>query len=268
MINIGVSGACGRMGQRIIALSAAEAELKTAGALEAADNPNLGKLIGAVIGSADLGEVKVTADIADILEQIDVLIDFSSPEASLSYLETLKKADKAMVIGTTGFSQAQLKLIDEAAQEIPVVLAPNMSLGVNVLFALTLKAAELLGPGYDMEIIEAHHNQKKDAPSGTANKLAEILAQVRSLDLKKSGVYGRQGLTGARSKDEIGIHSLRAGDIVGEHTVVFGGTGERIELAHKAQSRDTFAYGALRAAKFIAGIPAGFYNMQDVLGLK
>jgi len=268
MTKIGVSGACGRMGRRIIALSGGDDELEVSGALEAENCPHLGKQLSEVTGVAGLEAVELSSNIADIIDGVDVLIDFSSPEAALGYLEAVKGAQKTMVIGTTGFSREQLDVINSAAGQIAVVMAPNMSLGVNVFFALVEKAAELLGQGYDMEIIEAHHNLKKDAPSGTAKKLADILAKARDLEPDVSAVYGREGLSGPRSGDEIGIHAVRGGDIVGEHTVMFVGTGERVELVHRAQSRDTFAYGALQAAKFIAGKPAGIYDMQNVLGLK
>jgi 4-hydroxy-tetrahydrodipicolinate reductase len=175
---------------------------------------------------------------------------------------------KTLVVGTTGHADAQIAAIPRAAQEIPIVYAPNFSVGVNTLFWLTRKAAEILGPGFDLEVVEMHHRLKKDAPSGTAKRLAEILAEARDLSYQTAARHGRSGIVGARTSDEIGMHALRGGDVVGDHTVVFAALGERVELTHKASSRDNFARGAVRAALWVHGKPAGLYDMQDVLGLK
>ncbi|MDD4901171.1 MAG: 4-hydroxy-tetrahydrodipicolinate reductase [Patescibacteria group bacterium] len=225
-----------------------------------------------VVGRVDLGD-----SLEKVLDQADVVVDFSSPAGTMDALEQCVGAGKAMVIGTTGHSEAEQARIVEGACVIPIVKASNFSTGVNVLFWLARETAELLGPGFDLEIVEAHHRLKKDAPSGTAKTLAEILTEVRDKQfaatdevmgaLPVRAVNGRSGNTGVRSSTEIGIHSIRGGDIVGEHTVIFAGNGERVELTHKASSRATFANGALRAAQWVVGKPAGLYSMTDVLGL-
>ena len=197
----------------------------------------------------------------------DVVIDFSNAAASERNCAAAVSAGKPLIIGTTGQTREQLAAIGAAAKTIPVLLASNFSIGVNTLFWLTRKAAELLGENFDLEIVETHHRLKKDAPSGTAKRLAQILAEVRGLDPEKSVAHGRAGLTGVRPNEQIGMHSIRAGDVVGEHTVIFASAGERLELTHKASSRETFAIGALRAAKWIVAQPPGLYSMEDVLGL-
>ena len=198
----------------------------------------------------------------------EVLIDFSSPDALETILRDNRSVLAPLVIGTTGHTAAQRALIGEAAQEIPIVFAANFSVGVNTLFWLTRQAARILGPGFDLEVIEVHHRLKKDAPSGTARRLAEILAEVRALDYDQHTRHGRQGIVGERAPTEIGVHAVRGGDVVGEHTVLFADVGERLELVHRASSRETFALGALRAAAWLRGRPAGLYDMEDVLGLK
>lgn len=205
--------------------------------------------------------------IAPSLEDSDVVIDFSHADSTEDVCAACVASRKPLVIGTTGHSKAQLAIIDKAAKTVPVVLAANFSVGVNTLFWLTRKAAELLGENFDLEIAETHHRLKKDAPSGTAKRLAEILCEVRGLDYEKNVAHGREGLVGERPASQIGMHAIRAGDVVGEHTVVFAGTGERLELTHKAASRETFAVGALRAAQWLQGKPAKLYSMEDVLGL-
>jgi 4-hydroxy-tetrahydrodipicolinate reductase len=197
----------------------------------------------------------------------DVVIDFSHPSATDAVNRACLGAGKPLVIGTTGHSEQQRAVIEATSQTVPVVLSPNFSVGVNALFWLTREAARLLGDDFDLEIVETHHRLKKDAPSGTARKLAEILCEVRKLDYATNARHGREGLIGERPAKEIGVHSIRAGDVVGDHTVTFGGPGERLELTHKASSRNTFAVGALRAARWVAGKPPGLYSMQDVLGL-
>ncbi len=216
-----------------------------------------------LVGEVDLGD-----DLAAHITKAEVVVDFSVHTATLPILECCAAHAKAAVVGTTGHSETEKTGIAAFAQKIPIVLAPNFSVGVNTLFWLTRKAAEILGPEFDLEIVEMHHRHKKDAPSGTAKALADILAEVRGLDLKDAARHGRVGITGERAKTEIGIHAVRGGDIVGTHTVIFAGNGERLELTHHATSRDTFAHGALRAARWVAGKPPGLYSMLDVLGLK
>jgi len=264
MINAVVTGATGRMGQRIIRLLKEDEGIRLSGALERADHPDAGKDIGERIGIGTMG-VPLSTEVELLLSRCDVVIDFTLPEVTVPLFRKVAEAGKSMVIGTTGFSEDQIKIFRTAAQETPHLLAPNMSVGVNLLFKILPQVAEALGPDYDVEIIEAHHHFKKDAPSGTAVKLAEVIARALQRDPETACVHGRHGLVGERRKEEIGMHAVRGGDIVGDHTVMFCGTGERIEITHKAASRDTFARGALRAAKWIVGKPAGLYSMLDVL---
>ena len=267
MVRAIVSGAAGRMGGRIIHMIEAAESITLAAALEQADNPQVGKDVGEVVGLPRKG-VLVSGSLAEVLPQGDVLIEFTHPEATLEHLREVAAAGKAMVIGTTGFSPQQVEELKGLARKTRVVFAPNMSVGVNLMFKAVENIAQVLTEGYDVEIVEAHHRLKKDAPSGTALKLAQVIAQALGRDLEKVGVYGRHGITGERTKDEIGIMTVRAGDIVGEHTVIFGGTGERLEVIHRAHNRDNFARGAVRAAQWIVTQPPGLYDMQDVLGLK
>lgn len=266
-MKIAVSGAAGRMGKRILALAHETPDLEISGALEAAGHPDLGKDAGEVAGIGTLG-VSITDNIALVLEGCEVLVDFSSPDASVEHVQAASTAGKAIVVGTTGFSEDQKSQISQAGASTRCLVAPNMSMGVNLLFSLVERVAGALGDGYDVEIVEAHHKMKKDAPSGTANRLAEIIAQTLDRDLGKVGVYGRKGLIGQRKPDEIAVMTLRGGDIVGEHTVMFVTTGERLELTHRAHSRDAFAKGAVQAALWIVSQPAGVYDMQDMLALK
>ncbi|GAB5047407.1 4-hydroxy-tetrahydrodipicolinate reductase [Thermodesulfovibrio sp. TK110] len=267
MIKITVCGAAGRMGSRIIALSKDYQEIQVVGAVESKNNPKLGIDAGVVAGLGEIG-VKIVDDIEKVIDNTDIVLHFTNPEATLEHLEIVKKYKKSMVIGTTGFSNEQLTMIKEAAKEIPVVLSPNMSIGVNLLFKILKDVAKVLGDDYDVEIVEAHHRMKKDAPSGTAIKMAKVIAEALGRDFDEVAVYARKGIIGERTRKEIGIQTVRAGDIVGEHTVIFGGLGERIEIVHKASSRDTFARGALRAVIWLHGKPAGLYDMGDVLGIK
>lgn len=267
MIKTMVSGACGRMGSRIINAIVNDEEIKLVGALEQEGHSNFGKDAGEVNRLGKL-RVLISDELEHIIDEGEVLIEFTDPDTTLDHLRIAIEHNKAMVIGTTGFSEEQLKEIKEIASQIPCVMAPNMSVGVNLLFKLVKDIATVLGNDYDIEIVEAHHRNKKDAPSGTALKIAEILAQALKTDLKQAGVYGRRGTTGERTRKEIGIHAVRAGDIVGEHMVTFAGTGERIEITHRAHSRDTFAQGTLRAVKFVVKAKKGLYDMQDVLKLK
>ncbi|MEJ2696717.1 MAG: 4-hydroxy-tetrahydrodipicolinate reductase [Candidatus Sulfobium sp.] len=245
MVNIGIAGAAGRMGSRIAALSGDYEGLRLAGAFERK-------------GHVD-NEVHLI---------YDLIIDFTSVESTKENLRAAAGKGKAMVIGTTGFSTEDIKEIEAVSKSIPCVMASNMSLGVNLLLKVLHDVAGALGDDYDVEIVEAHHRMKKDAPSGTAMKMAQVIANALDRNLDEVAVFARKGIIGARTKREIGIQTIRAGDIVGEHTVIFGGLGERVEITHKASSRDTFARGALKAALWLAGKPAGLYDMQDVLSLK
>jgi 4-hydroxy-tetrahydrodipicolinate reductase len=230
-------------------------------------SPAVGQDAGAVAGLESLG-VTVADSLDSVIDQGDVIIDFTISEASLKHSRIAASHKKPIVIGTTGLAREELDEIRQLAKDFPCVLAPNMSVGINLLYKLVDTAAKVLGDDYDVEIVEAHHRMKKDAPSGTALQLGRVIAASLGRDFNEVGLFERHGFIGERSKKEIGIQTLRAGDIVGEHTVLFGGIGERIEIVHKASSRDTFAKGAVRAALWIVEQPAGFYDMQDVLGLK
>jgi 4-hydroxy-tetrahydrodipicolinate reductase len=267
MINMTVSGASGRMGSRIIALSKDVDNLKLTGALEQKNHKYTGKDIGDVIGIGSTG-VTITDIIKVAIEGSDVIIDFSSPSATIECLKSLAGSPVPVVIGTTGFSKDEVEHIRLYAQNIPCVFAPNMSVGVNLLLKVLADIARVTQDDYDVEIVESHHRLKKDAPSGTAMKMAQVLATALNRNLEDTAVYARHGLIGERTQKEIGIQTVRAGDIVGEHTVLFAGLGERIEITHKASSRDTFARGALKAAQWVHKQTPGLYDMQDVLGLK
>jgi 4-hydroxy-tetrahydrodipicolinate reductase len=265
-VKILISGICGKMGKRIAYLSAQDEDIKLVGGIETSDSSCIGMSVGSTLGvEKDLGIVKES--ICQIEQEWDVYVDFSAPEATLSHIEEVVNAKKAAVIGTTGFSQTQEQKLLSLASLIPSVIAPNMSVGVNVLFSLLKDITGVLGSDYDIELYETHHRFKKDAPSGTAKKMAEIIAGAAGLD-NSAFVYGRKGITGERPSNIIGIHSLRGGDVVGEHTVVYAWIGERVEITHRAHSRDTFAAGALRAVKFIFGKTPGIYTMAQVLGLE
>jgi 4-hydroxy-tetrahydrodipicolinate reductase len=240
-------------------------DFKIAGAFETAKNPAIGKDAGEMIGLGKSAGVAISTVSVSALSRCDVLIDFSAPQGVREGLAAAVKAKKAVVIGTTGIDRAGESRIRAASRKVPVLYSPNMSIGANFLFELARLAAAKLKNGYDIEIIEAHHRLKKDAPSGTAKKIAEVIAGEKGWDLAKTARFGRQGIVGERAKREIGIHVVRAGDIVGEHTVLFGGPGEKIELSHTAISRDAFARGALVAAAFVAKKAKGLYGMADVL---
>ena len=261
MINVIVNGACGKMGKRIIALLSMQKDLHLCGAVEMSSHPDIGKDVWAVTG------VKVTSSIKDIIKDADVVVDFSSEDGALDSARVCAKYKKALIVGTTGLSVKALSEIESISRIVPCLVSSNMSVGVNLLCKLVEQASSILGDEYDVEIIEAHHRFKKDAPSGTAKTLAEIISKVRGKQLEDMAVYGRRGLVGERKQNEIGIHAVRAGDIVGEHTVIFGGTGERIELKHIATTRDTFAQGVIKAIKFISTRRAGLYDMSDVLNM-
>lgn len=265
-LRIAVAGALGRMGQTILRLAIQNKKFSVRGALEAPDHAQLGEDIGQVLKLPSLG-VYLTGEPEEAIRASEVLITFSTPKATMEHLEACLTRKRRIVIGTTGFSAKEFLKIQKAAKKIAVVQSPNMSIGVNLLFTLTKMAASKLGPEYDIEIVEAHHRMKKDAPSGTALKLAEEAAGARGVNFNKMSLYGRQGLTGERKAGTIGIHALRGGDVVGEHTVEFMTAGERLGLFHKASSREAFAAGALLAAQFVSGKRNGLWSMQDVLGL-
>ena len=266
MTKVIVAGAAGRMGKRIGYMVTQNNDLELVGGFEQPGNPNVGKDIGEVGGYGTQG-VAIAAGLESIIDQGDVIIDFTFHAATMEFAKIAAAHKKAMVIGTTGLSQENLAELNEISKDTVIVQAPNMAVGVNVLFKITQKVAALLGNDYDIEIVEAHHRMKKDAPSGTALKLGEMAALGVGRDLEKVGVYERNGIIGERTDEEIGIQTIRGGDIVGEHTVYFAGPGERIELTHRAHSRDNFARGAAVAAAWVSGKENGMYTMFDVLGL-
>lgn len=244
MTKVIINGSKGRMGQTLLACAARIPKIQ-------------------IVGQVDQGD-----DIRHIVAGCDVVIDFSLHSITAAVAALCARHKKALVIGTTGHSEAERSQINACRADVPMVWASNYSTGVNMLFWLTRKVAEILGPGFDLEVVEMHHRHKRDAPSGTATTLVEILGAVRKLQLKETLRHGRHGITGERTSTEIGVHAIRGGDVVGDHTVIFAADGERLELTHKASSRDTFANGALRAAQWIVGKKPGIYDMQDVLGLK
>lgn len=264
MTSLAIHGAAGRMGRRLVALASEDTQLRVAGAVEHAGNPLLGQDAGVVAGVPALN-VPLTEKLP--AKGVEVLIDFTVPAATRHAIKLCVESKVALVIGTTGLTPQDHALIDEAGRKIPVLQAPNMSLGVNLLFALAAQVAQKLGDDYDIEIVEGHHRFKKDAPSGTALGIAQAICDATGKDINKDVVHGRHGDDATRKRGEIGMHALRVGDVVGDHTVTFGTLGERLELTHLASSRDIFARGALRAAKWLAGKPAGRYRMADVLGL-
>jgi 4-hydroxy-tetrahydrodipicolinate reductase len=267
MINVIVAGAAGRMGCRLVALIKDSTTLTLAGAIEGKGHRAVGNDAGETAGCGRAG-LPITDNLSSLLDRGEVVVDFSAPEATLHHLHTVAQYKRAMVIGTTGFSTPQLEELKSLAGQVPCVLSPNMSVGVNLIFKVISEMAKTLGDDYDIEVIEAHHRLKKDAPSGTALKIAEVLAKAVGRDLGQVGVYARKGHIGERKKGEIGIQTIRAGDIVGDHTILFGGMGERIEVTHRASSRDPFAGGALRAAQWVIRQPPGLYDMMDVLSLR
>ncbi len=264
--SIAIAGASGRMGQMLIDAVRAADDCTLAGALDIAGSPSLGLDAGAFSGQAT--GVLITADVREGLKNSQALIDFTRPEGTLAHLQVCRELGVAAVIGTTGFTDEQKAEIAEIAKSIPIMLAPNMSVGVNVTLKLLEMAAKALSTGYDIEIVEAHHRHKVDAPSGTALKMGEVIADALGRDLKECAVYERYGVTGERDPSSIGFATIRGGDIVGDHTVLFAGTGERIEISHKSSSRATYAQGSLRAVRFLAGRAPGLYDMFDVLNLK
>jgi 4-hydroxy-tetrahydrodipicolinate reductase len=264
-LRVAVAGASGRMGRMLIEAVLAAPDLALAGALDLAGSPALGQDAGAFAGR-DTG-VAITSDLRAGLANAQVLIDFTRPEGTLAHLAVCRELGVKAVIGTTGFSPTQKAEIGALAQHTALVMAPNMSVGVNVVLKLLDQAARALNQGYDIEVIEAHHRHKVDAPSGTALKMGEVLAGALGRNLADCAVYGREGVTGERDPSTIGFATIRGGDIVGDHTVLFAGTGERIEISHKSSSRAGYAQGSLRAARFLADKPSGLFDMNDVLGL-
>ena len=264
MIKVIVNGACGRMGRMLISLVTRQPDMELVGATEYPAHPKMGTDAGEVAGIGSLG-VKIVANLADVIDQGDVAIEFTSPEATVSNLKKVVDAKKSIVIGTTGCTADQLAKIRLLAEHIPCLMSPNMSVGVNVMLRAIELVAKALGDDYDVEVIEAHHNQKKDSPSGTAVRIADVLATALDRDMNQVGVYGREGIVGVRPKKEIGVHAVRGGDIVGDHTVLFAGIGERLEISHRAQSRESFASGAIRATRWIVNAPNGLHDISEIL---
>lgn len=266
MIRLAVTGAGGRMGATILKLASADKQFQIVGAVESAQSNLLGTDIGDLTGSEPTG-IRISADAASVFKHANVVIDFSHASATEDLIKAAVKAKTTYVLGTTGLSKAAQKAVRSASNKIAIVQAPNMSIGVNVLFRLADMVGKALDESYDIEISEIHHRGKKDSPSGTAVKLLEILARARGRNPERDAIYGREGETGKRPSGKIGVFALRGGDVVGDHTVSFLGDGERLELVHRATSREAFAQGALRAAKFVAKRKAGLYDMQQVLGI-
>ncbi|MFQ5544471.1 MAG: 4-hydroxy-tetrahydrodipicolinate reductase [Acidiferrobacterales bacterium] len=265
MIKAAVTGAAGRMGRSVVTAAVRSQDIKVTAAFERSDSNVVGVDAGEIAGVGRLG-VPVSTTVSD--GDFEVLIDFSYPDATLDYVDYCRHAGKCMVIGTTGFNDRQRERIADAASDMAIMLAPNMSVGVNLCFRLLDIAARTLGDGVDIEVIEAHHRHKKDAPSGTAVRMGEVLASALGRDLQECAVYGREGITGERPREQIGFLTMRAGEIVGDHTVLFVDDSERVEISHRAQSRMTFANGALRAARWLRNQDKGLFDMQDVLDLR
>lgn len=263
---IGIVGAGGRMGRMLLEAVLKDDQVLLGAAFDVSGSPAVGKTVGELLGVAST--IVVSDDVAAGLVNIDCLIDFTRPQGTLEHLALCRQAGVGMVIGTTGFEAEGKVVIAEAAKDIPVVFAPNMAVGVNVVFKLLDLAARILNHGYDIEIVEAHHRLKVDAPSGTALRMGEVVADALGRSLEDCAVYGREGVTGERDPSTIGFATVRGGDIVGDHTVMFCGLGERVEVTHKAGSRMPYALGSLRAARFLAGRKSGLFDMQDVLGLR
>ena len=266
-MRVAISGVSGRMGRALVEACHRHPDLRLGAALDRTGSPAVGQDAGEQAGLGKLG-VAIRDDLQSVLNDFDVLVDFTRPEAALGYLETCRKNGRKMVIGTTGFDAAGKAAITTAAKDMSIVFAPNMSVGVNLSLKLLDMAARVLGDEVDVEIIEAHHRHKVDAPSGTALRMGEVVAAALGRNLKDCAVYGREGVTGERNRSTIGFATVRGGDIVGDHTVLFAGDGERVEISHKASSRMNFANGAMRAAVWLGGKKTGLFDMQDVLGLR
>lgn len=264
MISVIIDGACGRMGKMITQGVVTQSDMQLVGAIEYSGHPQLGEDIGEVAGVGTIG-VPINDNLSEILDEADVVVEFTAPSASIEHLRNVVDAGKTMVLATTGFTEAELAEVQELAQNIPCVMAPNMSVGVNVMLQAVQLVAKALGDDYDVEVIEAHHNQKVDSPSGTALRIAEVLAESLDRNLAEVGAYGRHGMVGARPEKEIGIHAIRGGDISGDHTVLYAGAGERIEITHRAHTREAFAKGAIRAARWVVDAPKGLHDIAEVL---
>ena len=264
MVRVIINGACGRMGRLIIQSVAQQDDMKLVGAIEYPQHPQIGTDAGVVAGIGEIG-VAITGKLAEVLESADVVIEFSKPEVTVQHLRQVVHADKAMIIATTGYTPDELATINALASQIRCVMAPNMSLGVNVMIQALELIAKALGDDYNIEVIEAHHNHKADAPSGTALRLAETVATALGRDLAEVGVYGRHGIVGARTQQEIGIHAVRGGDIAGDHTVLFATEGEQLSVVHRAHSPEAFAKGAIRAARWVVNAPKGLHDVSEVL---
>lgn len=262
-----VVGAAGRMGLRVLAAIHETPNVLLAAAVERPDHPYLGRDVGEIAG-LEKWNISLSGALKEVIASGDVVIEFTNAESSLKNLQMAAENGKSAVIGSTGFAASQIKEVQALTQKIPCVLSPNMSVGVNVMFKIIGDLAKILAEDYDVEVIEAHHRMKKDAPSGTAVKMGQILAQALNRNFDQVGIYERKGIIGERKRAEIGMQTIRAGDIVGEHTVIFGGLGERLEVTHRAHSRDNFARGAVRAAAWVVKQKPGLYDMQNVLGLK
>lgn len=264
-MRVGIAGASGRMGRMLVEAVLTSTDLQLGAALDMSESPAIGQDAAAFLGRTS--GIAITGDLAAALRGIDVLIDFTRPEGTLAHVAACSEANVKLVIGTTGLDDAQKRRIAAHADRIAIVLAPNMSVGVNVMMRLIEMAARSLAHGYDIEIIEAHHRHKVDAPSGTALAMGETVARALGRDLKSCAVYGREGITGERDPSTIGFATIRGGDVIGDHTVLFAGTGERIEITHKSSGRATYAQGSLRAVRFLADKPHGLFDMSNVLGL-
>ena len=264
MIRVIVDGACGRMGRLIVAGVSQADDMQVVGGIEYAGHPQIGEDVGEVAGIGSLG-VSVGGDLLAIVDTADVVIEFTTPEATIENLRHVVAADKRMVIATTGYTDEELATVHALSAQIPCVMAPNMSVGINVMLQAVQLVAKALGDDYDVEVIEAHHNQKVDSPSGTALRIAEVLAKSLNRALPEVGIYGRHGIVGKRPQKEIGIHAIRGGDIAGDHTVLFAGAGERIEVVHRAHTPEAFAKGAIRAARWVATAPKGLHDISEVL---
>jgi 4-hydroxy-tetrahydrodipicolinate reductase len=263
---VAIAGASGRMGRMLIEALQGADDCVLAGALDIPGSPALGQDATAFLGRNS--GVLITADLAQGLANADFLIDFTRPEGTMAHLRQCLESNVKLVIGTTGFSDEQKAAIQAAARDIAIMMAPNMAVGVNVVFALLKQAAKALNTGFDIEIIETHHRHKVDAPSGTALRMGEVVADALGRDLKTCAIYGREGITGERDPSTIGFVTVRGGDVIGDHTVLFAGTGERVEITHKSSSRATYAQGSFRAVRYLAHQPHGLFGMDDVLGLK
>jgi 4-hydroxy-tetrahydrodipicolinate reductase len=266
MVRAIISGACGKMGREIVSVFSSDREIRIVGAIERPDIRQIGMDAGSVAGLESIG-VSISSDLEEVISKGDVIVDFTNCAASLRTIEAAATHGKPVVLGTTGFSREQLETIKEYSKTIPILMSPNMSQGVNILFHLIKRAAQLFGKEYDVEICEIHHNLKKDAPSGTALRFGNLISEARGKKIEDIGVFGRKGVIGKRSDEEIGIMALRLGDTVGDHTVIFGGPGERVEFTHRCSSRKNYAAGALKAAKFLVEKKNGFFGMEDVLGI-